>query len=50
MEVPMTIGQTASGFGVSSEQREQLESFANSRSLPSGLVSRAKITFLSASG
>jgi transposase len=33
-----------------SELREQLESLANSRSLPAGLVRRAKIILLSASG
>ena len=32
------------------EQREQLENVASSRSLPAGLVSRAKIVLLSASG
>ena len=32
------------------EQREQLESLASSRSLPAGLVSRARIILLSASG
>jgi putative transposase len=50
MEVPMAIGRPKAALVLSSEQREQLESLANSRSLPAGLVSRAKIVLLSASG
>jgi putative transposase len=50
MEVPMAIGRPKAALVLSSEQREQLDSLANSRSLPAGLVSRAKIVLLSASG
>src|SRR5713101_3842657 len=50
MEVPMAMGRPKSTLVLDSELREQLESLANSRSLPAGLVRRAKIILLSASG
>src|SRR5499427_1601285 len=50
MEVPMAIGRPKAALVLGAEQREQLESLAKSRSLPSGLVSRARIILLSASG
>jgi len=46
----MAMGRPKGLLVLDSEQREQLESFANSRSLPAGLVRRAKIILLSASG
>ena len=46
----MAMGRPKAALVLSPEQREQLESLANSRSLPAGLVSRAKIILLSASG
>jgi putative transposase len=46
----MTMGRPKSTLVLDSELREQLESLANSRSLPAGLVRRAKIILLSASG
>jgi hypothetical protein len=48
--VPMAIGRPKAVLVLDAEQREQLESFATSRSLPAGLVCRAKIMLLSASG
>jgi putative transposase len=50
MEVPMAMGRPKSTLVLDSELRDQLESLANSRSLPAGLVRRAKIILLSASG
>src|SRR5208283_3781231 len=50
MEVPMAMGRPKATLVLDSELREQLESLANSRSLPAGLVRRAKIILLSASG
>jgi putative transposase len=50
MEVPMAMGRPKARLVLDSELREQLESLANSRSLPAGLVRRAKIILLSASG
>jgi putative transposase len=50
MEVPMAIGRPKAALVLDAEQREQLESLATSRSLPAGLVRRAKIILLSASG
>src|SRR5258707_12442199 len=50
MEVPMAIGRPKALLVLDAELREQLESLANSRSLPAGLVRRAKIILLSASG
>jgi len=46
----MAIGRPKAALVLGAEQREQLESLAKSRSLPSGLVSRARIILLSASG
>ena len=50
MGVPMAMGRPKAALVLSPQQREQLESLASSRSLPAGLVSRAKIILLSASG
>ena len=50
MEVPMAMGRPKAALVLSPQQREQLESMASSRSLPAGLVSRARIILLSASG
>ena len=44
------MGRPKAALVLDTEQREQLESLANSRSLPAGLVRRAKIILLSASG
>jgi len=46
----MPMGRPKATLVLDSELREQLESLANSRSLPAGLVRRAKIILLSASG
>ena len=46
----MAMGRPKAVLVLDTEQREQLESFANSRALPAGLVRRAKIILLSASG
>ena len=46
----MAMGRPKTALVLDAGQREQLESLANSRSLPAGLVSRAKIVLLSASG
>jgi putative transposase len=46
----MAIGRPKAMLVLDAEQREQLESLATSRSLPAGLVRRAKIILLSASG
>jgi putative transposase len=50
MEVPMAMGRPKATLLLSSEQRQQLESMASSRSLPVGLVTRVRIILLSASG
>src|SRR6202140_2778619 len=50
MGVPMAMGRPKAELVLRTEQREQLEGMANSRSLPAGLVSRARIILLSASG
>ena len=50
MGVPMALGRPKAALLLSVQQREHLESLANSRSLPAGLVGRAKIILLSASG
>jgi putative transposase len=50
MEVPMAMGRPKAKLVLSAGQREQLESLANSRSLPAGLVTRARIILLSAAG
>ena len=46
----MAMGRPKTALVLDAEQREQVESLANSRSLPAGLVSRAKIVLWSASG
>src|SRR6202140_1948484 len=46
----MAMGRPKAVLVLSPQQREQLEVLANSRSLPAGLVSRARIILLSASG
>ena len=46
----MAMGRPKATLVLDSELREQLESLANSRSLPAGPVRRAKIILLSASG
>lgn len=50
MGVPMAMGRPKAELVLRPEQREQLESLASSRSLPAGLVSRARIILWSASG
>src|ERR1035437_5181375 len=50
MGVPMAMGRPKAVLVLSPQQREQLERLASSRSLPAGLVRRAKIVLLSASG
>jgi hypothetical protein len=44
------MGRPKADLVLRPEQREQLEGMAGSRSLPAGLVSRARIILLSASG
>ena len=46
----MAMGRPKAVLVLDAELREQLESLANSRSLPAGLVRRAKNILLSASG
>src|ERR1700687_3280042 len=46
----MAVGRPKAALVLTPEQREQLESLASSRSLPAGLVMRARIILLSASG
>src|SRR2546430_4244886 len=46
----MAMGRPKAVLVLSAEQRAQLESMANSRSLPAGLVTRVRIVLLSASG
>jgi putative transposase len=50
MGVPMAMGRPKAALVLSPQQREQLESLASSRSLPAGLVRRARIILLSAAG
>src|SRR6266403_2186181 len=50
MGVPMAMGRPKAALVLKPEQREQLEGLASSRSLPAGLVMRARIILLSASG
>jgi putative transposase len=50
MGVPMAVGRPKAALVLTPEQREQLEGLASSRSLPAGLVMRARIILLSASG
>src|SRR6266487_362465 len=49
MGVPMAMGRPKAQLVLRPEQREQLEGLASSRSLPAGLVSRARIILLTAS-
>ena len=46
----MAMGRPKAALVLDSELREQLECLASSRSLPAGLVRRAKIVLLSVSG
>ena len=46
----MAMGRPKTALILDEEQREQLESLASSRSLSAGLVRRAKIILLRASG
>ena len=46
----MAMGRPKAALVLRPEQREQLEGMASSRSLPAGLVSRARIILLIASG
>jgi len=46
----MALGRPKESLVLSTQQREQLEGIANSRSLPAALVCRAQIILLSASG
>jgi len=50
MEVPMPMGRPKEPLVLAPEESEQLRAVAASRSLPYGLVRRAKIILLSASG
>src|SRR6476620_5540566 len=50
MGVSMAMGRPKAALVLLPEQREQLGGMASSRSLPAGLVSRARIILLSASG
>jgi putative transposase len=50
MGVPMAMGRPKAALVLNPQQREQLESLASSRSLPAGLVRRARIILLSAAG
>src|SRR5712664_2609784 len=50
MGVPMAMGRPKAALVLKPEQREQLGGLASSRSLPAGLVMRARIILLSASG
>jgi putative transposase len=46
----MAMGRPKAALVLSPEHREQLEALGSSRSLPAGLVSRARIVLLSATG
>ena len=46
----MAMGRPKAALVLSGEQRAQLESMSSSRSLPAGLVTRARIVLLSAAG
>jgi len=46
----MAVGRPKAALVLTTEQREQLESLASAQSLPAGLVMRARIILLSASG
>lgn len=46
----MAMGRPKAALALTAEQNERLQSMANSRSLPAGLVTRVRIILLSASG
>jgi putative transposase len=46
----MAMGRPKAELVLTAEQREQLETLANARSLPAGLVRRARIILLSRAG
>jgi hypothetical protein len=50
MGMLMAMGRPKAALVLSPEHREQLEALGSSRSLPAGLVSRARIVLLSATG
>jgi putative transposase len=50
MEVPMTMGRPKAELILTAEQEEQLKGMSASRSLPAGLVMRARIILMSAGG
>src|SRR5579863_6440867 len=50
MEVPMAMGRPKAALVLNPQQREQLAGLASSRSLPAGLVTRARIVLMSAAG
>jgi putative transposase len=50
MEVPMAMGRPKASLVLTEQDREQLQGLASSRSLPAGLVNRARIILLSAGG
>src|SRR5260370_17620069 len=50
MEVPMALGRPKAELILTSEQQEQLNAMAASRSLAAGLVMRARIILMSAEG
>jgi transposase len=49
-EEPMTNGRPKKSITLSEEERKQLNSLANSRSLPHGIVRRARLVLLAADG
>src|SRR5215467_16368186 len=50
MEVPMAMGRPKASLVLTDQEREQLQGLDSSRSLPAGLVKRARIILLSAGG
>jgi DNA-binding NarL/FixJ family response regulator len=50
MKVPMAMGRPKAMLVLTEQNREQLEGLASLRSLPAGLVNRARIILLSAGG
>jgi len=50
MEVPMAMGRPKAPLVLTAEQQKQLEGIVRSRTLPAGLVKRARIVLLSAAG
>jgi putative transposase len=50
MEVPMAMGRPKAPLVLTVEQKEQLQAIVVSRTLPAGLVVRARIVLLSAAG